>query len=166
METRIYTERSNARRAARSAGINPDAVFAVEGGFTFPEDTPPTPLTTAKDIDLDIPEFLKRPALTAEETAALQEKVRRSLSPDRVIVMPKSKAKTKSPTKPAGDKNAILLSMLKKGATVEDLTKALGWLPHTLRARISRLHKPKSQGGEGMKIERERKDGVTSYRIA
>jgi hypothetical protein len=79
--------------------------------------------------------------------------------------MPKTKAAAKSKTEKA-DKTAALLAMLKKGATVDDMTKALGWLPHTLRARISRVHKPKSTGGEGMKIERERKDGVTSYRSA
>jgi hypothetical protein len=41
------------------------------------------------------------------------------------------------------------------------LTGSLGWQPHTLRAALSRFGKPKSEGGEGLKIERTRTDGVT-----
>ena len=51
--------------------------------------------------------------------------------------------------------------MLTKGATAEHMAKTLGWLPHTLRAALSRL-----KTKEGLKIERERVDGTTSYRIA
>ena len=50
--------------------------------------------------------------------------------------------------------------MLTKGATAEHMAKTLGWLPHTLRAALSRL-----KTKEGLKIERERVDGTTSYRI-
>jgi hypothetical protein len=57
-----------------------------------------------------------------------------------------------------GSKTEMLSAMLTKGATVEQLTEALGWLPHTLRAALSR-HPAKS------KIERTRIDGVTSYRL-
>lgn len=38
MEVRTYTERSNARRAARVAGVDPSLVFETEDGFTFPTD--------------------------------------------------------------------------------------------------------------------------------
>jgi hypothetical protein len=48
-----------------------------------------------------------------------------------------------------------------EGSTIEAMTKKLGWQPHTLRAFLSRL--PKTAG---VKIERSRADGVTSYRIA
>ena len=51
--------------------------------------------------------------------------------------------------------------MLTDGATAEHMAKTLGWLPHTLRAALSRL-----KTKEGLKIERERVDGTTSYRIA
>ena len=80
--------------------------------------------------------------------------------------MPKAKTtKAKAASKPAsskpGAKTAELLKMLKgKGATVDSMCKALGWLPHTLRARLSRLPKE----NKGLKIERSRVDGVTSYR--
>lgn len=182
METRTYTERSNARRAARAAGVDPNLVFSTEDGFTFPQPRPEQGNdvdpdasahqrkadAAAADDGLDIPAFCKRPAPTPEEREALTAKVKRANSPEREIIMPKrDKTKTKTAKRESGaDKNATLMAMLKKGATVDDLTKALGWLPHTLRARISRLHKPKSKGGEGLKIERERVDGVTSYRIA
>jgi hypothetical protein len=58
----------------------------------------------------------------------------------------------------AGTKLAQLTEMLsaKDGATTAELCKALGWLPHTLRAAISRLpNKP----------THSRVDGVTSYWI-
>lgn len=72
-------------------------------------------------------------------------------------------AKAKTKAKPAqagapreGTKKAQLLELLSgKGATNTDLCKALGWLPHTLRAAISRIENVKHQ----------RVDGVTSYRI-
>jgi hypothetical protein len=55
-----------------------------------------------------------------------------------------------------GTKKAQLLEMLSgKGATNTDLCKALGWLPHTLRAAISRIEN----------VKHSRVDGVTSYRI-
>mgnify|MGYP000904758583 FL=1 len=77
------------------------------------------------------------------------------------------KAAAKEKKTSGADKTAKLIEMLKgKGATVEQLTKATDWLPHTLRARISNLCKAKKDGGLGLKIERERVDGVTSYRIA
>lgn len=74
-----------------------------------------------------------------------------------------TKTKAKKPKGATGtDKTATLLKMLSgRGATVEQLTKALDWLPHTLRARISRLPKDDKK----IKIARERVEGVTSYRI-
>lgn len=58
----------------------------------------------------------------------------------------------------AGTKLALLTEMVsrKSGATSTELCEALGWLPHTLRAAISRL-RPKP--------EHARVDGVTSYRV-
>lgn len=198
METRTYTEKSNARRAARVAGVDPKLVVETEDGFTFPapsiEDDnmaaeEPTPLKTAISTaiergispkqfvaiaekvanDLDgIPPFLQRAPLTEDEKATLAAKSKQYNSPDRTIEMPKRPiAATSNAKKPkgakGGDKTALLLSMLKgKGSTVEQLTKALDWLPHTLRARISRLPKEDKK----IKIERTRVDGVTTYRVA
>lgn len=190
MQVRTYTERSNARRAARAAGIDPALVFATEDGFTFP---PPggedeTPLKEAIDIavdrdispteftqiaenvadSLDISDYLK---LSAEQRRAGWERNPpkiASVKPETASMAKSKTTKRKKAEKASGaDKNATLLKMLAgKGSTVQALTKTLGWLPHTLRARISRLGKAKSKGGDGLKIERTREDGVTSYRIA
>ena len=77
---------------------------------------------------------------------------------------PAKKPAGKKATKPAAaakDNKNALIAMLTKGATAEHMAKTLGWLPHTLRAALSRL-----KTKEGLKIERERVDGTTSYRIA
>lgn len=189
METRTYTERSNARRAARAAGLDPDRVvkpcddgfevcFGERNGSEHHQLKQAPDAATERGISpkqfvqfaaegadsLDIPDALRRPAPTVEETALLNAKTRRVNSPHREIIMPKTKAK---PAAAKGDKNATLLKMLSgKGSTVEQLTQALDWLPHTLRARISRLSKSKKDGGEGLNIERSRTDKVTTYRIA
>jgi hypothetical protein len=71
---------------------------------------------------------------------------------------PAAKAAAKDGAPKAGTKLAQLTEMLsaKDGATTAELCKMLGWLPHTLRAAISRLpNKP----------THSRVDGVTSYRI-
>jgi predicted ArsR family transcriptional regulator len=75
----------------------------------------------------------------------------------------KKTAKKRDHASNPGEKASLLLSMLKAkgGATVEEMTKSLGWLPHTLRARISTLAKEKK-----LKIERTRNEGVTTYRVA
>jgi nucleoid-associated protein YgaU len=68
----------------------------------------------------------------------------------------KAKATAKAGAPREGTKKALLLEMLSgKGSTNTDLCKALGWLPHTLRAAISRIEN----------VEHSRVDGVTSYRI-
>jgi Protein of unknown function (DUF3489) len=71
--------------------------------------------------------------------------------------------KTAKPAKPAAaakdNKTTALIAMLTKGATAEHMARTLGWLPHTLRAALSRL-----KTKEGLKIARERVDGTTSYR--
>jgi len=63
----------------------------------------------------------------------------------------------------SGSKQALLVDMLSQdaGATLDDLVKAIGWLPHTTRAALTGLRK------RGFVIERERDDvRGTFYRIA
>lgn len=55
----------------------------------------------------------------------------------------------------AGSKTFVLAEMLRAGSTVDAMCAALGWQAHTLRARIST---------SGLKVERTRVDGVTSYK--
>jgi hypothetical protein len=63
----------------------------------------------------------------------------------------------------AGTKRSLLIEMLraKKGATLNALVEATGWLPHTTRAALTGLRK------RGFAIERTREEGSDSiYRIA
>ncbi len=61
-----------------------------------------------------------------------------------------------------GTKQALLINLLKrkKGATIKAIVAALDWLPHTVRAALTRLRQ------QGFQIERVREDGVSRYRIA
>jgi hypothetical protein len=62
----------------------------------------------------------------------------------------------------AGTKQALVIEMLcgKKGATLDTLIGATGWLPHTTRAALTGLRK------RGFSIERSREEGSDSiYRI-
>ncbi len=60
-----------------------------------------------------------------------------------------------------GTKQALLIDLLKrkKGATIEAIVETLGWLPHTVRAALTRLRQ------QGFRIERVREDGASRYRI-
>jgi Protein of unknown function (DUF3489) len=60
-----------------------------------------------------------------------------------------------------GSKLAEVMSLLgrKKGAGIEDLIAATGWLPHTTRAALTGLRK------RGFAIERSRNEQATVYRI-
>ncbi len=56
------------------------------------------------------------------------------------------------------DKVVTLLKR-KQGASLEELTKATGWLPHTTRAAMTGLRK------KGHAIERTTVDGVSRFAI-
>ena len=160
-QTRFYTERSNARRAARAASVDPDTVFETPDGFTFkPADATDAP--SAKDDELAIPAALK---FSPEERKQAWIENPPKAKPVKETAMAKPKKPAEKEKKTSGaDKTAKLIEMLQgKGATVEELTKATDWLPHTLRARISHLCKAKTAGGLGMDVKRERVDGVTTY---
>lgn len=71
-----------------------------------------------------------------------------------------------APAVPAGTpasagKSAIVLQLLGRevGASIDDLTTATGWLPHSTRAALTGLRK------KGHQIERARVDGKTVYRL-
>jgi hypothetical protein len=93
--------------------------------------------------------------------------------PDPPKPAPKSKRPAKAAArknaKPAGDsepragsKLALVIKLLTaaRGATLDALAKATGWLPHTTRAALTGLRK------RGYQIEKDRRaDGQTDYRI-
>lgn len=62
----------------------------------------------------------------------------------------------------AGSKQARVIALLSRegGASIEDLTAETGWLPHTVRAELTRLRK------RGFRLEKTRvEDRPTVYRI-
>jgi hypothetical protein len=56
--------------------------------------------------------------------------------------------------------NVVALLKRKQGATLDELVKATGWLPHTTRAAMTGLRK------KGHAINRAVVDGVSRYSIA
>jgi hypothetical protein len=60
----------------------------------------------------------------------------------------------------AGSKKALLLELLRAqgGASLDDLTKATGWLPHTTRAAITGVRKAHD-------VAKQKVDGITRYSI-
>jgi hypothetical protein len=125
MQVKVYGFSSNARRAARAAGLGPNQVVkqSPNGRGLF----------IAKSAADDFPN------------------------------MPTTAARKKTNTAKNGDRTALLISMLKNkgGASVEQLIKATGWLPHTLRARISGL----ASAPHKMKVTRERNESVTRSQL-
>jgi hypothetical protein len=53
----------------------------------------------------------------------------------------------------------IALLKREQGATLDEMVKATGWLPHTTRAAMTGLKK------KGHTIERDKREDVTCYRI-
>ncbi len=81
---------------------------------------------------------------------------------DDGAVEPAAPSPAPPPAAPRATKAAAVLALLQRseGATLADLIAATGWLPHTTRAALTGLrHK-------GHQIERSKRDGVTTYRIA
>jgi hypothetical protein len=69
------------------------------------------------------------------------------------------------PAAPEGQnqtKRALVLDLLQseRGATIQDLVSATGWLAHTTRAALTRLRQA------GHEIQRSEGDGGSVYRIA
>lgn len=61
--------------------------------------------------------------------------------------------------RPAKQEQLIKLLNRKTGATIEHIQRAIGWLPHTARAAISRLRMA------GISVERTDADNGALYRI-
>lgn len=61
-----------------------------------------------------------------------------------------------------GNKTALLIGLLtrEKGATLEQMVAATGWLPHTTRAALTRLKK------KGHALDSSKAVGVRTYRIS
>ncbi len=91
---------------------------------------------------------------------ARAKKPRRRIVQKPTAATPKGK-KSQTAARP-GTKQALLINLLKrkKGTTIKAIVETLDWLPHTVRAALTRLRQ------QGFQIERVREDGVSCYRIA
>lgn len=65
------------------------------------------------------------------------------------------------PQSPPGSKITKVLALMgrEQGATIEELTAATDWQPHSTRAALTGLRK------RGHAIDRTKRDDVTCYRI-
>lgn len=66
-----------------------------------------------------------------------------------------------APAEKAKSKAALVLKLLRRsdGATLDELTAATGWLPHTMRAALTGVRK------KGHALTSEKADGLRRYRI-
>jgi predicted transcriptional regulator len=103
---------------------------------------------------------LGRTAIKAEDEGESEDSdpgVQASASTDEV-----ASAQSERSTPRQGSKLSIVIDLLarKRGAGIEELASAVGWLPHTTRAALTGLRK------RGYAIERERSEkGGSVYRI-
>jgi hypothetical protein len=74
--------------------------------------------------------------------------------------MAKTKTTKSAPAKRA-NKNDKVIALLKRdgGASLAEITKATGWLPHSARAVLTGFRK------KGFKIEKAKADGITRWSI-
>jgi hypothetical protein len=133
--SRVYTVKSNARRDCRKLGLNPDLVKQVRGGWAI--DYPDAPSTKAAKPAKAV-KAKKPPKVAKPQKAAKQPRAKREGDP----------------------KKDRLVAMLADWTPISDLMKALDWQAHTVRGALSTAAK-----ALGVTIERQRVDGVTSYRV-
>lgn len=98
---------------------------------------------------------------TAQSTKPMSSKPKRtkiatSNPAKKATTAPASAAPT---VKPATKKDQLIALLVRdEGASIEQMTKATGWLPHTVRAAMTGLRK------RGYAIDSDKMDGVRTYR--
>jgi hypothetical protein len=105
-----------------------------------------------EDAAADAPRPTDKPSETQDVSTAKKQPVDRA---------PEERADQNAAPR-AGTKQALVIEMLSanKGATLDALVEATGWLPHATRAALTGLRK------RGLSIERTREEGSASvYRI-
>ena len=120
-----------------------------------------------QDDPLHVPGHMRKPIPTPEEEAenkrqALAERNKAAVKDRRKDKKTHAKARKRSYLKQTGvsKKDKVLQMITRKGgATATEMVEETKWLPHTLRAQITRHRQA------GHKIVAQRKDGVTTYRI-
>ena len=104
--------------------------------------------------------FIERVHVMSKNAARTSKKAART----KGATKPKAATKTASAPR-AESKQSQLIAMLRQpdGATIVEIAKALGWLPHTVRGAIAGALKKKL----GLKVESEKVDDRGRvYRLA
>jgi len=171
-----HTVKSNARRAARKAGVDPAKVESfVKAGktlyrFAMPATAPATAKTPAKAkpkrTKAAPPKAVLKQAASAGFAASRRDKPAK-VKPAKT---PKAGFDAAKPGKVVADiqrggKFEVVAAMLRRsgGASMPEIVAITGWKPHSARARIS-VDVSKLLG-KGEVIDRCRQDGVSVYAI-
>ncbi|MXO61328.1 DUF3489 domain-containing protein [Altererythrobacter salegens] len=95
------------------------------------------------------------------EQATTKPKRRYARKPNKSAAAATNPSAEKNPVKPRATKIGKVIALLQReaGATLDEMVKATGWLPHTTRAALTGLKK------KGHAIARGKRDDVTCYRI-
>ena len=107
-----YSNISNARRAAKKAGLEKFSITEVDGKFGFEDATPP--VVTKAD---------KAPRNPRSAKPAVRRVC--DIKPGAALV----------------GANATIISLITRGATITELMETLGWQAHSVRGSLSRLGK-------------------------
>lgn len=96
---------------------------------------------------------------TAKPTSDRRKKVARAGGGRKAAEKPKAAPRS------GETKGDMVVKMLATWTPLKDVLKATGWQPHTARAFFSRLGKSVKDGGRGLTVEHERRDGEPYYRV-
>lgn len=146
-----FTVKSNARRAAKKANIDPAKVVAFSKAGK-----------TLYRFSLDEPKAAKTKAAPKAAKPPKTKTAKPSPAP-KPAKEPETAAP--NPTGKRGLKFVAVAALLRRegGASITEVCAAAGWLPHSARARISvDVTKMLVKGEE---IVRRRQDGVSHYAI-
>ena len=119
--------------------------------------------------DNDQPATALAPAAAEDPSATKTRRLRRMARPPSVdAAAPGSDSPARAsgcgtaPSPAKASKTELVLALLRReeGATLAELTRATGWLPHSTRAALTGLRK------KGHAIERSKRGDVTCYTLA
>lgn len=147
-----FTVKSNARRAAKKAGIDPSKVVAVvKAGKTLYR------------FSLDKPDAPKAKP-PAKPKAAKKAKAPKAAKPAKAKKVA-AKLTGRAAKGDRGLKFIAVAALLRRsgGASITEVVAATGWKPHSARARISVDVSKLLERGE--EIQRRRENGVSHYAI-
>jgi hypothetical protein len=130
-----YSNRSNATRAAKKAGLEKFSIIEVDGKFSI-EESKPLPAAEPTKADKRSAAMADRADFSAKQKApkaakapkangiSMGERARITKQQAKAPAPKKAPARSKAPA--PGAKGAKLIEMITRGATISELMKALG----------------------------------------